>query len=77
LSAAEKPEPHPQPEKINFTNLPIYLIPQGIKLFRIHYSIFHQRNMQKYSNQNLKNLELFLLALNLVVNTLTLAAKLL
>jgi RES domain len=38
LSAAEKPEPHPQPEKINFTNLPIYLISQGIELFRIHKS---------------------------------------
>jgi RES domain len=38
LSLVERPEPHPQPEKINFVNLPIYRFTQGVELLRIHKS---------------------------------------
>jgi RES domain len=39
LSLEEKPEPHPQPEKIDSVALPKYIIEADFRLFRIHKSL--------------------------------------
>jgi hypothetical protein len=45
LSLTEKPEPHPQPEKLNSIALPLYSIAAGLELFRIHKNL--GRNNEK------------------------------
>ncbi len=39
MSLTEKPEPHPQPEKLDSISLPLYSISAGLQLFRIHKNI--------------------------------------